>query len=112
MNRQPDLFATTADINAPPATDPESMARYVRPRLAALLSQAQNADHMPWDEQRTRVNTLIFHNMANWLPEAERDTLRAQFVRELRRLGSAPCPAPADGAAHLTDAAPSGSTPA
>jgi hypothetical protein len=84
---QPDLFATTADINQAPALDPASMERMTRPRLSALLEEARQADSLPWDEQRTRVNALLFHNMANWLPVSERDSLRAAFVRELERLG-------------------------
>jgi len=39
--------------------------------------------------QRTRVNAMLFHNMANWLPEAERDSLRAVFLCELERLQGA-----------------------
>jgi len=111
LSRQPDLFATTEDLDAPPAFDPENMARKVRPRLAALLFEAQNAVRMPWNEQRTRVNALMFHNMANWLPPEERDTLRAQFVRELRRLGGAPCPSSSDGSGGRTVVEPSRSTP-
>lgn len=87
MKRQPDLFTTTADINQAPELDPASMERMTRPRLSALLEEARQAHCPPWDEQRARVNALLFHNMANWLPESERDSLRAEFIRELERLG-------------------------
>ena len=88
MNRQLDLFPTTAAIDAPPALDPESMRARVRPRLAALLAEARAAAENPWTAERTRVHAHIFHNMANWLPAAERDALRAAFVAELIRLGA------------------------
>ncbi len=87
MNRQLDLFPTTAAIDAPPALDPESMRARVRPRLAALLAEARAAAENPWTAERTRVHAHIFHNMATWLPAAERDSLRAAFVVELIRLG-------------------------
>jgi hypothetical protein len=41
---------------------------------------------MPWAAQETRVNRLLFHQMANWLPADERDALRSAFSRELDRL--------------------------
>lgn len=87
MNRQPDLFPTTAAIDAPAALDPETMRARVRPRLAALLAEARAAEENPWTAERTRVHAHIFHNMANWLPAAERDAVRAAFVVELIRLG-------------------------
>ena len=87
MNRQPDLFPTTAAIDAPAALDPETMRARVRPRLAALLAEARAAAENPWTAERTRVHAHLFHNMANWLPAAERDAVRAAFVVELIRLG-------------------------
>ncbi len=100
MKRQPDLFATTADINKAPALDPASMEKMTRPRLTSLLEEARNATSLPWDEQRTRVNRVLFYNMANWLPDAERDSLRAAFVRELVRLG---CIEPGPGIVPVND---------
>jgi hypothetical protein len=88
LNHQPDLFPTTAGIDQAPALDPASMEQRARPRLVALLEEARKADTLPWNEERTRINSHLFHNSANWLPAAERDTLRAAFVRELERLGA------------------------
>lgn len=89
--RQPDLFGTPQpdlfDGAAPPAQTAERMQGLVRPRLAALLAEARAAERMPWTPQAAEVNALLFHNMANWLPEAERDSLRAAFRAELARLG-------------------------
>ena len=87
MNRQFDLFPTTEDISAPPQIEPIVMAERVRPRLASLLAEVRSAERMPWDAQRTQVNVLLFHNMANWLPPEERECLRAEFRAELERLG-------------------------
>ena len=89
--RQPDLFGTPQpdlfDALPEPAQTPERMQALVRPRLQALLAEARRADSMPWPPQAAEVNALLFHNMANWLPEAERDSLRAAFRAELARLG-------------------------
>ncbi|GGG40579.1 hypothetical protein GCM10010964_30230 [Caldovatus sediminis] len=84
--RQPDLFA-----GQPPADQeftPERMAPVVRPRLAALLAEARAAERLPWDARTAAVNAVVFHQMARWLPEAERDRLRAEFRAELARLGA------------------------
>jgi hypothetical protein len=40
----------------------------------------------PWEARETGSNVTIFRQMANWLPEDERDQLRLEFVEELRRL--------------------------
>ncbi len=85
--RQADLFAPQPDLfDAIPQTQAGPAAETVRARLHALLGTARAAAKMPWEPQRERVNALLFHNMANWLPEAERDDLRAAFTAELDRL--------------------------
>ncbi|MGJ0397075.1 MAG: hypothetical protein ACR65U_12695 [Methylocystis sp.] len=43
----------------------------------------------PWPPETTRLNRLIFPQMANWLPESERDQLRFEFEAELKRLNLA-----------------------
>lgn len=87
--RQADLFPTTASVAEPPVFDPKRMEAAVRPRLSRLLAEARAASRMPWDEQRVGVHAELFHNMANWLPAAERDALRAAFEKELERLRAA-----------------------
>jgi hypothetical protein len=74
--RQADLFASEPDLfdGAPPRTT-EPSTDVIRQRLDDLLATAREAEFMPWDARRTRVNELLFHQMANWLPEAERDAL-------------------------------------
>ncbi|MEO8715054.1 MAG: hypothetical protein ABI369_08580 [Acetobacteraceae bacterium] len=61
-------------------------AERIRKRLHALLATARAAELMPWSAQEAEVNATIFPQMATWLPEAERDTLRAEFAAELERL--------------------------
>jgi uncharacterized protein (DUF2267 family) len=58
----------------------------IRKRLDSMLATVRQARRMPWDTQRTRINEAVFAQMANWLPEADRDALRAEFACELRRL--------------------------
>lgn len=82
---QSDLFAA----HQPPPPAPERMAPRVRPRLLALLAEARAAERTPWPARAAEANAHLFHNMANWLPEAERDALRADFRSELDRLAAA-----------------------
>ncbi len=90
-NRQADLFTAQADLfdryarPASPGPTPDDIRR----RLTSLLSMARAAEHMPWDQRRARVNALLFHNMANWLPALERDAFRAAFTEEMERLRGA-----------------------
>jgi len=86
-NRQGELLSSLE--SAAEAHSPERVASRVRPRLHALLAEARAAARTPWSEQDTRVNAIVFHNMANWLPEAEREALRAAFRAELDRLSAA-----------------------
>ena len=93
----PDLFGHVADQHslfgegegripnpAPPShlPDPE----VIRRRLHALLAKAREAEHMPWEERKARMWQIVFPQMANWLPEDERDQLRFEFAREIERL--------------------------
>ncbi len=86
--RQADLFAPQPDLfDAIPQVPSGPAPEAIRARL--LLETARAAAKMPWEPQRERVNALLFHNMANWLPEPERDALRAAFTIELDRLRAA-----------------------
>jgi hypothetical protein len=75
-------------VTAPPA--PRVDTDKVRLRLLAMLAEARSAkDASPWTPETTRLNQLIFPQMANWLPEEERDRLRFAFETELKRLNAA-----------------------
>lgn len=71
----------------PPAhlPDPDDIRR----RLHALLAQARAAETMPWDERKARMWQVVFPQMANWLPDDERDQLRFEFAQEIERLKQA-----------------------
>jgi hypothetical protein len=84
---QGDLFgADAAVVERAPQVDPA----VVRRRLLAMLSDIRAAEKKsPWPPETTRLNQLLFPQMANWLPEEERDQLRFEFETELKRLNLA-----------------------
>lgn len=82
---QPDLFAAGGDGRTGPA--PVSHEEAVRPRLNAVLDRLRDADTMPLDARDEKYWRTVFPQMSNWLPEAEREALRAEFWREMERLG-------------------------
>lgn len=73
--------APTPDI----APDPDR----VRRRLHGILEKARAAPDTPWPEKKQRVWTIVFPNMAKWLPEDEADQLCFEFAREIERLKQA-----------------------
>ena len=75
------------DLLPPPSHAPKP--EKIRKRLLKLLATARGADRMPWPTQEAEVNAILFRQMANWLPEAERDALRADFAAEMERLRAA-----------------------
>jgi hypothetical protein len=88
--RQADLFAAQPDLfDGAPARPIGPSPEAIRARLDALLATAREAERMPWDSRRARVNEALFHQMANWLAEADRDALREEFAQELCRLRAA-----------------------
>jgi len=61
----------------------------IRRRLNSVLAQARAAERMPWDDRKARMWQTVFPQMANWLPEEERDQLRFEFAQEIERLKNA-----------------------
>jgi hypothetical protein len=87
---QPDMFADHRPVPVyDPATFKPDLA-IIRSRLHEWLSEARSCQQgSPWPARETGSNITIFRQMANWLPEDERDQLRFEFVQELERLNLA-----------------------
>lgn len=67
----------------PTFVDPQE----VRDELNAILATARAAlDAAPWDLRTHRYHKVVFPQMANWLPEVERDQLCFDFAREIERI--------------------------
>jgi hypothetical protein len=91
-----DLFCSQGTLfDQVPDYAPEKREDRVRARLLDLLETARAAELMPWERQRADVNELLFKQSSNWLPEAERESLRAAFASEMKRLRAAGWPAAA-----------------
>lgn len=84
---QPDMFAEHRPVLAyDPATYRPDLA-VVRGKLHKWLADVRACQQgSPWSERETGSNIVIFRQMANWLPDAERDGLRIEFLKELDRL--------------------------
>ena len=84
---QPDMFAEHRPVLVyDPATYKPDLA-VVRSKLHKWLADVKGCEAgSPWSERETGSNVVVFRQMANWLPEDERDQLRLEFVEELRRL--------------------------
>ena len=85
-----DLFSSQGTLfDTVPDHAPEKREQRVRARLLLLLETARGAIRMPWDRQKAEVNEILFRQSSNWLPEPEREELRAAFSREMERLREA-----------------------
>jgi hypothetical protein len=73
------------DSRAPKSYEPDR--EEVRRELYDVLAVAKAAtDHCPWDARTFQYHRTVFPQMANWLPEDERDQLRFEFAEEVVRL--------------------------
>lgn len=84
FNQQAELFDA---MPAQPRDNTLPDIDKTRAKLNRLLTMAKAADTMPWDERESRVWRIVFPNMANWMPEDERDRMRAEWAAEMARLG-------------------------
>lgn len=90
MDDQQDLFGPSQlglgleDTRPDPtAIDPAE----VRAELAAILATARAArDAAPWDRRTHRYHTVVFPQMAQWLPDDEAKQLCLEFGAELERI--------------------------
>jgi hypothetical protein len=77
---QPDLFPRAPREET---VDPNE----VRAELVELLEMARRAqDAAPWDRRTHRYHTIVFPQMARWLPEEEAQQLCFAFAAELERI--------------------------
>ncbi len=87
-----DLFGGAAQLgfdlgDLAPAAPYEPDRDEIRRELIEVLAEARNAcDECPWDERTLKYHKVVFPQMANWLPEEERDQLRFAFAREVERI--------------------------
>lgn len=56
-------------------------AETIRPRLDAVLDQLRDGRVADWTEAEQRRWRVVFPQMCEWLPEAEREPKRAEFRR-------------------------------
>jgi hypothetical protein len=73
------------DDVAPHSYEPDR--EEVRQELNGILAVARGATNCsPWDDRTFKYHKVVFPQMANWLPDDERDQLRFEFAREVERI--------------------------
>lgn len=87
VTKQGDLFASDVVENIGLAhPDPD----LIRARLHGLLAAVKSAEAAsPWNERETKMNLILFPQMALALPLEEAKGLQLAFAFELERLGIA-----------------------
>lgn len=86
------LFGGTAQLGfdlggSAPAPSCEPDRDEIRRELQDVLAEARGAqEECPWDERTFKYHKVVFPQMANWLPEDERDQLRFAFAQEVKRI--------------------------
>ena len=82
----PKQFNLGLDDTSPPISY-EPDRDEVRRELNEILMQARSAKRgAVWDERTLKYHKVVFPQMANWLPDDERDQLRFEFAREIERI--------------------------
>src|SRR4051812_12564525 len=92
--QQPDMFEDTPQQNEmfeeqvyePPK---RLTADDIRQEMLVLLVKARAAETMPWTDRELRTHTVLYPEMARWLPEAEGEQLLLEFMMEIERLKQA-----------------------
>ena len=88
FGREPSQRELFGGTDVPPSVLPVT-SESVREKMRLMLAQLRDADRMPWPERKVRITEVIFPQMANWLPEEERDRFRFEFAQEILRLKKA-----------------------
>jgi hypothetical protein len=84
--QQSEMFADDAGDYLPPK---KLTADDIRGEMLALLAKARAADSMPWTPRELRTHTVLYPEMARWLPEEEGEQLLLEFMTEIERLKKA-----------------------
>lgn len=93
-DHQPDMFGHAPQqsemfeeaVHAPPT---KLTAEDIRQEMLALLAKARAAKSMPWSPRELRTHTVLFPEMARWLPVGEGEQLLLEFEYEIERLRKA-----------------------
>jgi hypothetical protein len=86
---QGNLFGPGENRMQPPQQSTLPDPEKIRRRLKRVLQKARNASTMPWSEREAQMWLTVFPNMAKWLPDAEAEQLRLEFLQEMKRLAEA-----------------------
>ena len=93
MQDQPDMFGHTpqqsemfADEDANHEPPKKLTADDIRQEMLALLAKARASETMPWTQRELRTHTVLFPEMARWLPDEEGEQLLMEFMTEIERL--------------------------
>lgn len=89
MTYQASPQGTLFDTVPVPANEAELREKRVRARLNGWLAMVRTAEKMPWDRLDAEKHETILQQSSNWLPEEEREALRAAFAQEMSRLRAA-----------------------
>lgn len=84
--QQAEMFGSEEASCEPPK---KLTADDIREEMLALLAKARAAETMPWTPRELRTHTVLFPEMARWLPEPEGEQLLLQFEIEIERLKKA-----------------------
>lgn len=66
----------------------EARRKAARRMARHFIAELEAAETMPWDEGRCASAAQVVTNATSWLPEDERDALRAAFAAALARHGA------------------------
>ena len=86
---QENLFGSGENRMQPPQQSTLPDPEKIRRRLNGVVRKARNAKTMPWSEREVQMWLTVFPNMAKWLPDAEAEQLRLEFLKEMERLNEA-----------------------
>jgi hypothetical protein len=86
---QLNLFGVGEGALQPPVRPFVADTELIRRRLVRLLTEAREAQVMPWSDRDARMWQTVFPQMAGWLPDDEAGQLCFEFMSEIKRLKAA-----------------------